>query len=70
MYRVIAERFYNEEFGDYLSYGIAFSEGECETEKISDLSLNKSSVEEFCKLLNLYEIAPNDISEYIEDFLT
>ena len=70
MYKVIAERFYSEDFGEYLSYGITFSDGKCEIGKISDLSLDKSSVETFCNLLNLYRIAPNDLSEYIEDFLT
>ena len=68
-YSIITEKLFNEDFGEYISYGISFVCQNGDYGKISDLSLNKNLVENFCRLLNTSGVKPTELEEYIEDFL-
>lgn len=68
-YSVISEQLSDEECSEYVSYGLRFSDGRKTIVKISDLSLKKEKVEKFCERLNAYEVEPDALRDYIEDFL-
>ena len=71
MYRyiVIEELFVSDDYGEYKSYGFeCYLDGEIVT-KVSDVSLDKHKVNNFCNQLSLCNICADDLSEYIEDFL-
>lgn len=67
-YSVFAQRLFEGEYGEYVTYGICYSYKNY-TVEISDLSIDRDSVEEFCNLLNLHDIEPSSLDELVEDFL-
>ena len=69
IYNTVIETLYNDDFRQYTSYGMDVLSDENVLLHISDLSVDKNAVDNFCHLLNSYEVDPNDIWEYIEDFL-
>lgn len=69
IYNTVKETFYEDDFGQYTSYGISVIKDNGVLLHISDLCLDKNSVDCFCSLLNYCEVNPNDIFEYIEEFL-
>lgn len=68
-YVVIEEDFISDDYGEYKSYGFECHSNNEIVKKVSDLSLDKNEVEEFCRQLSFHNICPNDLSEYIEEFL-
>lgn len=70
VYSTVKEDLYNDDFGQYTSYGIDVVCDKDTILHISDLSVDKKSVECFCSLLNSFEVDPNDIMDYVEEFLS
>lgn len=68
-YSVISESLFGEEIGEYTSFGLVCIDSGNEILRISDLSPERNDVERFCRLLNLYHIPPDDLTDYLEDFL-
>lgn len=69
-YVVISHRLFSQEYGEYISYGLKFTGDNGKEFVVSDLSVRKRCVINFCRLLNDYSIEPDGICDYIEDFLS
>lgn len=69
IYNTVKEILYNDDYGQYTSYGIDVLLDKEILFHISDLSVDKNAVDCFCHLLNSCKVSPNDIWEYIEEFL-
>lgn len=71
MYKyLIAEEMYNNDLGNYTSYGIEIFDENCQIGKICDVSLDKAAVIEFCDKLNKLSVSAGDLPELLEDFFS
>ena len=67
LYRIFSEKLRSEEVGAYIGYGIKVFDGECEVTSISDISENKSEVEELCRLCTVCQLDPIHFGDIVED---
>ena len=66
MYKVIKEHLFTEESGEYTAYGVINTDG---NEKVSDVTLNKSKIYAFVKMLNENDLQSIHLMDVIEDNL-
>lgn len=65
MYTIFKERLWNEDIGEYISYGISYAG----YVNISDISVNKGDIEKFVDELNCCNADPCNLDDYVYDFL-
>mgnify|MGYP001071263639 CR=1 FL=1 len=63
-YKLIKETLFDDNIGSYESFGIEFESGE----KVSDISVNKDTVEKFVNYINLKVVPFKYIHYEIEEF--
>ena len=68
-YRPFSEKYYSEDIGTYIAYGISVYCGEAELLRISDICADRCLVEDLCRRCTEGELDPIHIYEVIEDFL-
>ena len=68
-YSIVEEKF-NDELGNYTTYGIEIFDENCQIGKICDVSLNKAAVIDFCNKLNNLSVSAGDLPELLEDFFS
>lgn len=60
---------YTIEDAEHTTYGIALSEGSCLIESVNGISCDRQKVERLAELCTLLDLAPEHLSDVIDDFL-
>lgn len=68
-YKLIKEKLYHENSGDYIAYGIAVYAGKTPIRKISDVSTDKHRVRKLCRLCNKLKLDPEHINDVVSDLI-
>ena len=63
-YKLIEEQMVMEEAGPYTAYGISLYDG---SEKISDISCDRTFVRELVKKINRTNLPPYQLADIVED---
>lgn len=66
--KIISGTYFDEDNGEYLSYGIAADDG-CEKIVIEDISVDRKMVEELCDRIIKYGLSLCHLKDYIYDWL-
>lgn len=65
-YQCIIQKFYNENVGEYITYGIEITD---DNMIVNDVSCNKEKVDDIVRIINKYQVSPIHLDEIIEDLL-
>lgn len=65
-YQCIEQKLYNENVGEYITYGIEITD---DNMIVNDVSCNKEKVDDIVRIINKYQVSPIHLDEIIEDLL-
>ncbi len=66
-YKCIEQNLFDENIGNYITYGIEITEG---NKIIDDVSCDKEKANKIIKLLNKHQVSPIHIYEIIENLIS
>jgi hypothetical protein len=70
-YQVFEEKLFNDELGDYTTFGISILKAECNEviERIHDAFPNLATADRLVRLCNLQALDPSQLEDVIQDNL-
>lgn len=73
-YKVVEEKLYNVDIGNYTAFGIQMlavsGRREMILDTVSDVSLDRKKIEQFVLDLNKFKLSPIHLMDVIEDFIS